>query len=116
MGHHTQLRQGQRRLNQELFQLRGAFIVAPVADPNHVNLFAALERMELFYVSRFMKSPCAVYAKTIDVYASNGLTKREHAIHQVQIELQNFTGARVSAMMAVMKQRNETNFFLQREH
>src|SRR5438270_5849617 len=116
MNHHVQLRQVQSRPDKKLFQFGGALIVPPVADPNHVNLFAALDRMELLHVSGFMKSPCPVYAKTIDVYTPDGLAKREHAIYQVQMELQNFTSAGVGAMMAVMKQRKETEFFLQREH
>ena len=116
MNHHVQLRQVQGRLDKKLLQFSGALIVPPVADPNHVNLFAMLERMKLLNVSGFMKSPCPVYAKTIDVYTPDGLAKREHAIHQVQMEFQNLPGAGVSAMMAVMEQRDETEFLLQGEH
>src|SRR6185312_13177369 len=116
MSDHAHFRQGPRRLDQELFQLGGAFIVAPVADPYNVNLFAALERMELLDVSGFMKSPCPVYAETINIDAADGLAKGKNAIHQVQMEFEDFTGPSVSAMMAIMEQRDEAELLFQREH
>src|SRR6185312_11578260 len=116
VSNHTQFRQGHRRLDQKFIQFGGPFIVAPVADPDHVNFFSALERMELLDVSGFMKSPCPVDAETININAADGFAKRENAIHQVQMELEDLSCASVSAMVAIMEQCDEAELFLQREH
>src|SRR4029077_8603956 len=87
-----------------------------VADPDHVNLFATLQRMELLHVSGFMKSPRPINAKAIGINTADSFTKRQNAIHQVQMKLEDFTGTSVSAMVAVMEQRDEAELLLQREH
>src|ERR1041385_3594882 len=116
MGHYAHFRQCPRRLNQEFLQFGGAFIVTPVADPDHINFLAALEWTKLLNVSGFMKSPRPVDSEAVDVNAADGLTERQYAIHQVQMKFQDFAGPSVSTMMAVMEQSNEAELFLQSEH
>ena len=47
MHHSAQAGQRRRRRNQELFQLGGTLLVAPVADPDQVDLFLWLQGAEL---------------------------------------------------------------------
>src|SRR5579859_6529093 len=116
MHHHTQLRQRDGRTDKKLIQFGGTLLIAPVADPDHINFFAALERMKLLYVSGLMKSPGTVNAKAIHVNASDRFAKGENAVYQVEMEFQDFTGASMGAMMAVMKQGDEAKFLLQGQH
>ena len=63
-----------------------------------------------------MKSPGPVNAKAININAADGFAKGQNAIHQVEMEFKDFTGASMGAMMAVMKQGDEAEFLLQGQH
>src|SRR5579884_790867 len=108
--------QRQGRFDQEFPQLGGAFLVAPVTNPYQMRILFPAQWTELLHVSRFVKCPGAVYAKTIHIDFAYGFTKGKHAIHKMKMKLQDFSGARVSTMMAVMKQRNESEFLFERKN
>src|ERR1044071_4443713 len=116
MHHHTQLRQRDRRTDKELIQFGAALLIAPVADPDHINFFAPLERMKLLYVSGLMKRPGTVNAKAIHINSADGFAKGQNAVYQVEMEFQDFTSASMGSMMAVMKQGDETKLLLQGQH
>src|ERR1700730_13306787 len=97
MSNHAQFGQGYSGLDQKLIQFGGTFVIAPIADPDHINLFAALKRMELLDVSGLMKSPRTIHAETIDIDAPDSLAKGQDPIHQMQMEFQDFAGAGVGA-------------------
>src|SRR5689334_813438 len=60
-----------------------------------------------------MKGPRARHTKPVRIDAANRFAKRKHSVHQVEIKFQNFTRTRIRAVMAVMKERNESQLLLQ---
>src|SRR5580765_4696424 len=112
----TQARQHFGWSNQEFFQLGSSLFIAPVADPDYVDLFATVQRAELLHICRFMECPGAAHAKPIRIDAADGFAKGEHAIHQMQVKLQYLSCASMGAMMAVMKQRDKAILLFQSQH
>src|SRR5213083_555658 len=102
-----------RRLDQEFLQLAAALVVTPVADPHYVNFAAAADGLKSLNVGSFVKRPNAAHPESISIDAPYCFSEGEHAIHQVQMKLEYFPGARVGAMMAVMKQSDEAILLLQ---
>src|SRR6185503_1022904 len=99
--------------DQKFLKLARAFLVAPVADPQKVNLTRAPERLELFNVCGLVKSPCSRHPEPVSINAQDGLAKGEYAIHQMQMKFQDLTSTSVRAVMTVMEQRNKAELLLQ---
>src|SRR5437016_10957907 len=103
------------RSDQEFLQLACPLLVAPISDPDQVNLPWAIERHEGVHIGSLMKGPGAVYAEAIDVNTAYGLAKRKHAIEQMQMKLQHLTCLGVRAVMAVVQQGNKPEFLFERQ-
>src|SRR5260221_14646767 len=116
MRHRANLRKQRSRSDQKLLQLMATLFIAPVADPYHVDFFPAAKRTELLHVGGLMEGPGAGDSQAIRINAADRFTKGKHAIHQMQMKLQDFRGIGVGAMMAVMKQRDEAVLLLERKN
>ena len=53
---------------------------------------------------------------TISINATYGFSKGQHPINKMKIKFENFSGACVRAMMAVMKQADKTELLFQAEN
>ena len=113
MHHHAASGKGGSRLNQELLQLAAALIVTPIANPDHVNLAAAADRLKGLYIGSLMECPHPRHAEAISIDTPDGFSESEYAIHQMQMKLEYFPGAGIGAMVAIMKQSDEAIFLLQ---
>src|ERR1051326_2769171 len=116
MRYYQAIRHAGGRTDEKFLQFACALFIAPVADPNHVNFLLAAQRLELVNVGRLVEGPDAGNAEAVGIDAANRLAKGEHTIHQMKMELQDLSGVRVRAMMAVMKQRDEAQLLLERKH
>src|SRR5690242_2727836 len=105
-----------RRSNQELLQFPGSFFIAPVPDPDNIDLFCMGDRMEFDDIGGFVKCPGSRDSESVAINPADGFAKRKNAIHQVQVELEDFTRTGVSAMVAVMQQSDKPKLFLELKH
>ena len=64
-----------------------------------------VQRLEIFNVGRFMKCSGSWNAKAVGIDSADGFTEREHPVKMMKIELQDFSGTRIGAMMSIMQQR-----------
>src|SRR5947207_7645669 len=116
MRRHLPSSKGDSRFDQKIPHLPRALRISSIAKPDQINYFGSVERLEGAHVGGFMESPGARNAKTVNIDPAYGLAKSQDAIHQMQMKLQDISGAGVSTMMAVMKQRNKAELFLKRQH
>src|SRR3954452_6905364 len=96
---------------EELVNLGGALVVAPVADPDYILLlFSRVERAKDGNVRRLVQRPDATNAKHVAVNAAQRLSEREHAIKLMDTKGADLIGRGGSAMMRVMEQKTEAEF------
>ena len=70
MHYHAASGKGGSRLNQELLQFAATLVVAPIANPDHVNLAAAADRLKSLYIGSLMECPYPRHAEADPVIAS----------------------------------------------
>src|SRR5579864_1117121 len=116
MGHHPAVPKGSRRAHQEFLQLARTLFIAPVADPDHINLFRTLQGFKELHVRSFVKSPGSRHAKAFSIDAAYGFTESQHPVNQVEMKLQNFARSRISAVMRIVEQSDKAKPVLERKY
>ena len=91
-------------LEQEFHELALPLVVSPIADPEQVSLMLCLLRGKDVAVSGFVKRPDSWDTKPIGIDSSKRFSEGKYAIDSVQMKAKDLAGARVSAMMRIVKE------------
>jgi hypothetical protein len=96
------------RLDEKFLQLLGSLIVAPIADPDEIDLLGdTADRTEQGGVGRFMPSEDAVAPATAPIDLTQDFAEDEKPIVIIDIEALELVRRRYGAMMSVMEQERE---------
>src|ERR1051326_6169803 len=99
--------------NEEFAQLLRPFSVAPVADPDHVDVLGMFQGKEASCIGRFVKSPYPANSESFGIDTPQGFPKGQNAVELSQLHFEHLTGLCIGAMMAVIEQGDESQFLAQ---
>src|ERR1051326_4590285 len=100
---HHEVRLGERAggRDKEFAELARTFLVAPIADPNHVGIFCGGYGSEVFDVGSFMEGPYVLHAKSIGVNTPDRIAKSEDTVEEMKMEAQQVARTGIGAVMGV---------------
>src|SRR5436309_653065 len=71
------------RRDEEFSQLACALFVAPVADPEDIDIFVQVDGAEMFDIGGFVKCPDVLHSKTVGINAADRVAECKHAIEEM---------------------------------
>src|SRR5206468_10284673 len=90
--------------------------ISPIADPDHVILLGAVQRLEIQGIGGLMEGPGARHAEPFLVYVAYGSAKSEHAIEKWKVELEYLFGLCIGAVVAIVQKSGKPKSLFESEN